>query len=130
MKKQMASRSVTFAAVAFAMCFLGAAGAGRAAPAAAEPENVKRFEEKMQQVQRNPGGIQESVVMDLLGLGRRSGFPGPDGPDRLVGDDSILELSICQPLKAFQELCLHAGDGFPGFPFFKNFSHTDNRIQA
>jgi tetratricopeptide (TPR) repeat protein len=75
MKKQMASRSVTFAAVAFAMCFLGAAGAGRAAPAAAEPENVKRFEEKMQQVQRNPGGIQESVVMDLLGLGQEVGQP-------------------------------------------------------
>lgn len=45
------------------------------APAAELPENVKQFLEKLGQIQRNPGGVQESVVLEVLKTAQEVGQP-------------------------------------------------------
>ena len=70
------------------------------------------------------------MLADLLGLLRRCGLAGADGPDGLIGDDDAADLLLRHTGQ--RQLDLH-GDPFlrhAGFPLCKRLAAADDRDQA
>ena len=67
---------------------------------------------------------------DLLGLVGGCGFAGADGPDRLIGDDDVLELLLADA--AQRDLGLHADDllGDALFSLFEHLTDAEDDLES
>ena len=66
-------------------------------------------------------------VLCLLGGGS---LASADGPDRFVGDHSVLQLLGVQIGQAAGNLLADHGFSFIGLTLGEGFAHTDNRLEA